>query len=56
MRPLIALYQTLESYLKGWPDQTLTVALIMAAIVLVWIALKAPATAKAVALSYVIFP
>lgn len=48
--------RALEAALKGWPDQALTMGLLIAAGVLVLIALRGPVTLKAVALAYCIFP
>lgn len=41
---------------KGWPDQTLTVLLILGAVVIVLIALFAPPLLKAVALAWIVAP
>jgi hypothetical protein len=49
-------YKGIEEHLAGWPDQMLSVMLILAAIVLVVLALKAPATVKAAAAAYVYLP
>lgn len=45
-----------ESMLEGWPSGALTVALLIAAGVLVLIALRGTATEKAIAAAYVYFP
>lgn len=41
---------------KGWPDQTLTVSLIVAAIIIVLVAVKGPPLLKAVVLAWVVMP
>ena len=46
----------LEAALHGWPDQALTLGLLIAAGVLVLIALRGPVTLKAAALGWAVFP
>jgi hypothetical protein len=41
---------------KGWPDQLLTVSLLIAAVVLVIVALKSPPLLKALVLAWVVMP
>lgn len=50
------LLRDLEARLRGWPDELLTVGLLTVALFLVIFALTAPATAKAAALAWVLFP
>lgn len=41
---------------KGWPDHTLTVLLIVGAIVIILVALEAPPLLKAVVLAWIVMP
>lgn len=50
------LFRQLESHLQGTPDRWLTVGLLVAAGVLIVTALTAPATLKAAALAWAVFP
>ena len=50
------LMKRLETALEGWPDGALTAALIVAAVLLVWVALRATAIEKAVVAAWVFFP
>lgn len=45
-----------EQQLLGWPDELLTVLLIISALLLVLIALRGTALQKAVALTWVVLP
>lgn len=49
-------YKAIEDHLAGWPDQLLTLVLLLAAAGVVLIALRAPATLKAAAAVYVLLP
>lgn len=49
-------FNGLEQRLEGWPGSVLTVALLLAAVLLVITALKASNTEKALTLAYVVFP
>ena len=49
-------FHKLERSMAGWPDTFLTWALLLGAGVIVWIALTQKPMAKAVALSYIVFP
>lgn len=53
---MIAAFTNLENRLAGWPSGVLTVILLIAAAVLVWIAFRATPLQKAVATAYVVFP
>lgn len=46
----------LEARLQGAPDAVLSISLLIIAGVLIWVALTAPATAKALALAWAILP
>lgn len=50
------LIKQVDQKLEGWPDQTLTIALLGMAIVIGLIALFANPTIKAVALAWVVMP
>lgn len=41
---------------KGWPDQTLTVLLIVGAIIIMLIAVKGPPLLKGIALAWIVMP
>lgn len=45
-----------QGWLKGWPDGALTLTLLLAAAILVYIALRGTAVEKAVAAAWVYFP
>lgn len=49
-------YKRFEAWLQGWPGAFLSLALIVAAVVIVVIALRGSAIEKAIALTYVVFP
>ena len=53
---MIALFARIHDYLQTWPDSYLTIALILAAIVLACIALTGDGMVKAITLAYVVFP
>jgi hypothetical protein len=53
---MIAAFTNIEDWLKGWPSGLLTVVLLLAAAVLVYIAFTATPLQKAVACAYVVFP
>ena len=48
--------RALEAALHGWPDEVLTVALLITAGVLVLIALRGPTLLKAAALGWAVLP
>lgn len=50
------LFYGIEKRLEGWPDSLLTVSLLAAAVILVFVALRATRVEKALALAYVILP
>lgn len=56
MRVLLNGYARLESWLSGWPNAYLTIALILGAGIIVLIALRGSPTTKAVALAYIALP
>lgn len=45
-----------DEHLKGWPDHTLSVLLIVVAVVLVVVAIKGDATMKAIFAAWVLMP
>ena len=51
-----AAFHRFERWLAGWPNGVLTLALLLAAVVLVLIALRGTPTEKALAGAYVFFP
>ncbi len=53
---MIALFARIHHYLNTWPDSYLTIALLLAAIVLACIALTGDGLVKSVALAYIVFP
>lgn len=54
--PLPRVVKNAENAFHGWPDQTLTIVLILAAVVIVIIALTANPLIKVAALAYIVFP
>lgn len=53
---IIAAFRSFERWLTGWPDDVLTLALFVAAALLVYTALRGRTLDKAVALAYVVLP
>lgn len=53
---LLKFFQSVQEYFKGWPNSYLTAALILAAIVIVYIALTGKPVLKALVLAYVVLP
>ncbi len=53
---MIALFARIHDYLNTWPDSYLTIALLIAAIVIACIALTGDGMVKAIALAYIVFP
>lgn len=51
-----ATFKRVETWLKGWPSGALTCVLLIVAVVLVVIALRATALEKALVASWVILP
>jgi hypothetical protein len=50
------LFRSLEEKLRGWPDTTLTIALVIVAIVALITAWRAPTTVKGAVLVWVLLP
>ena len=53
---IVSAFHRFERWLEGWPNGVLTVVLIVAALVIVWIALRGTAFEKSVVAAYVFFP
>ena len=53
---IMAAFRQFEGWLAGWPDDVLTLALFVAAGLLLYTALRGRTMQKAVALAYVVFP
>lgn len=50
------LYRTAEEYMQGWPEEVLTIALILCALIIIGVAIRGSAVAKAAALVWVALP
>jgi len=53
---LTRLFTDIDQWLQGWPSAGLSIALVIAAIILVYLAFRGSNTAKALAVAYVYFP
>ncbi len=53
---MIALFVRIHHYLNTWPDSYLTIALLLAAVIIACIALTGDGFLKSVALAYIVFP
>lgn len=53
---LTRLFTDVDKWLQGWPSGGLSLALIIAALILVYLAVRGSNTAKALAVAYVYLP
>ena len=53
---MISIFMRLHRYLNEWPNSYLTIALLIAAVVIAAIALTGDGLTKAIVLAYVVFP
>ncbi len=53
---IVSAFQRFERWLEGWPNGALTVALLVGALVIIYIALRGSAFEKSVVAAYIFFP